>query len=194
MILSVLSYYEHTRTTNPSTTIETYLLLSVAFDAVQIRSLWLQQDMAIAVVLMAGLVTKTCLLCLESISKRSFLNHPYNQVSAESASGIFGRSFFYWLNGLLFLGSRSVLSLKDLPSINESLRSKNLYEQSKSRLGKGMAPTCGIRASFSVLSRPRPRKARIASRNTTMFQVVAYTCHTTTAGYDRVLLLTAPSH
>ena len=130
IVLNVLSYYEHTRTIRPSSTIEVYLLMSIAFDAVQVRSLWLQQDLAVASVLTTGLLVKVCLLLLETTGKRSFLTPPYTRLSTESTSGIFNRNLFYWLNGLFLLGSRAVLSLKDLPILNESLKSANLYEQS----------------------------------------------------------------
>ena len=139
IVLCVLSYYEHTRNARPSSTIETYLLISVAFDAVQVRSLWLQQDLIIATVLTAGLATKACLLCLESTGKKSLLNYPYSQLSAESTSGVFNRSLFYWLNPLFLLGSRSILTLKDLPSLTESLKSDKLYEQSSRYLRKSIA-------------------------------------------------------
>ena len=127
--LCILSYYEHLRSVRPSTIVETYVFFSVATDAVQVRTLWLQYDTVLAGVMSASLAIKIAILVLEARCKRQILMAPYAELSPETTSGFFSRSTFYWLNGLFRVGFASIIDLRDLPKLDSKLLSKSLREQ-----------------------------------------------------------------
>ena len=127
--LSALSHFEHSRTVRPSTMIEAYILLSGAFDVVQIRTLWLQLDKHIAAVYSTSLGVKILILVLEATEKRSFLSARYSTLSPEATSGIFSRSTFFWLNNLFKAGFRSSILLRDLPALDDDLLTDTLHDQ-----------------------------------------------------------------
>jgi hypothetical protein len=114
--LCALSFVEHRQSVRPSSLITLYLLFSVAFDAVQCRTLWLlpreQKLRTIASVLSVAIGFKLVLLFLEIAEKRSSLVHPWNRSPPESLSGAINRSFFWWLNALFRRGYKGVLSLE----------------------------------------------------------------------------------
>jgi hypothetical protein len=74
-----------------------------------------------ASVFMAAMTAKLRLLVLEVKSKRAFLKNPYDQLPTESTSGIFDRSYFWWLNPLFIRAFQSLLSFEDLPEIDVDL-------------------------------------------------------------------------
>lgn len=125
-----LSHLEHSRAIRPSSLINIYLLVSLSFDAVQVRTLYLKHvDSAILGLFTADIVIKVALLLLESKSKRSHLRAPYNSYSTETTSGIFNRSFFWWLNPVVFTGFRKILTLDDLFTSDPELLSEPLLQQ-----------------------------------------------------------------
>ena len=129
LILCVLSHLEHTRTVKPSTIVEVYIFFSGVFDAVQIRTLWLQGNTVLAAVMSAGLAVKIWILGLEMAGKRSFLAAPYTKVPPEMTSGVFSRCTFCWLNNLFKAGFYSNLSLQDLTPVDSRLSSVVLRNQ-----------------------------------------------------------------
>ena len=129
LILCVLSYLEHTRTVKPSTIVEVYIFFSGVFDAVQIRTLWLQRNTVLAAVMSAGLAVKFWILGLEMAGKRSFLAARYTELPPEMTSGVFSRCTFCWLNNLFKAGFYSNLSLQDLTPIDFQLSSVVLRSQ-----------------------------------------------------------------
>ena len=128
----LLSYLEHPRSVRPSSLLSLYLLFSLIFDIAQARTLFLRSDTHVAWVFLAVMVSKLFLLLLEARSKRSFLKPPYDQLPTESTSGIFERSYFWWLNPLFIHAFRGLLSFEDLPEIDidlASLRLGRLFEK-----------------------------------------------------------------
>lgn len=124
-----LSRFEHTRSVQPSFILSIYLLASVVFDAVQVRTLFLRNDKpAILGLFTANVAIKLALLVLESQSKRRYLRAPYNTYSPEATSGIFNRSFFWWINPILVTGFGKLLTLDDLFATDSSLKSEVLLE------------------------------------------------------------------
>jgi hypothetical protein len=125
-----LSRLEHSRTIQPSSLLNVYLLVSLIFDAVQVRTLYLKNvEPAILGLFTADLVIKAVLLVLESQSKRSHLKVPYNGYSPETTSGVFSRSFFLWLNPVVLTGFRKILTLDDLFKSDPELLSEPLFRQ-----------------------------------------------------------------
>lgn len=122
-----LSRLEHSRSVKPSFILNIYLLASVVFDAVQARTLFLKRDApAILGLFTTSIAIKFALLVVESRSKRRWLRAPYNSYSPEATSGIFNRSFFWWINPLLTRGFRKLISVEDLFTTDVSLKSEVL--------------------------------------------------------------------
>ncbi|KAK8001086.1 multidrug resistance-associated [Apiospora marii] len=132
--LAVLSHLEHAKSIRPSFIINTYLITTVIFDIARVRTQWLSQRSgdALAGVLTVSLAVKFVMSVLESIEKQSLLLESDRQYSPESTSGVVSRSWFWWLNSLLFAGFRKVLSLDDLPSIHEKVNSSRLSHRIQS--------------------------------------------------------------
>lgn len=119
-----LSRLEDSRSIHPSPLLNVYLLVSLALDTVQARTLFLRKDNpAILGLFTANIGVKVVLLLLESRSKRGYLRPPYNGYSPESMSGFFSKSFFWWLSPILATGFRRVLTLDDLFKPDESMLS-----------------------------------------------------------------------
>jgi len=128
--ICILSYLEHTRSIQPSEVLNLYLFFSVAFDAVQVRTLWLRNESStIAAVFTASMATKLVLLLLEMVEKRPFLLPGYQKLPLESTSGILNRSVFWWLNTLITHGARSILSLNDLEGLDYEMSTKTLFRR-----------------------------------------------------------------
>ena len=123
--LGVLSHFEHVKSIRPSFLITSYLIATVLLDAARIRTRWLGRDEAVAGVLTASLGVKCVIVALEAIDKRQLFGH-HESISSESTSGFISRSLFLWLNPLLAVGYKNVLSSDDLPQINENLDSEIL--------------------------------------------------------------------
>jgi ATP-binding cassette subfamily C (CFTR/MRP) protein 1 len=128
--LCLLSHQEHFRSIRPSTIINVYLLLTLPFDVVRARSLWLSgATTPIATVFTIALGIKIMMLITEAIEKRSILLDIYQNSSPETTSGIYSRSFFWWLNKLMTTGYRRVIQDKDLYPIDDEMKSAFLQNQ-----------------------------------------------------------------
>jgi hypothetical protein len=137
MAVAVLEIVEHSRIERPSSLISVYLLASVVTDCVQIRSLFLRQHSnSISGIFTASMTAKLILLLLESQSKRKYLKPKDSGHAPYDITGIFGRSFFWWLNPLFLLGSRNVIKLDDLGPLDEALQSERLLNLMKSAWDK----------------------------------------------------------
>ncbi|KAE9376415.1 ABC transporter-like protein [Stipitochalara longipes BDJ] len=125
--LSGLSYFEHTRNIRPSTIINAYLLLTLPFDAAQLRTRWLRgDDLAASGVASSVLAIKLLVLISEAIEKRKILSTPYTDSSPEATSGLYSRGVFWWLNSLFRLGFRNVVNEDDLFTVDRDLKSEAL--------------------------------------------------------------------
>jgi ATP-binding cassette, subfamily C (CFTR/MRP), member 1 len=124
-----LSLLEHSRAVQPSFLVSIYLLVSLSFDAVQARTLYLRHETGTILGLFtANIAIKAVLLLLESKNKRKCLKPPYNSYPPEAISGVFNRSFFWWLNPTLANGFRKLLTLDDLFKTDKKLISRHLQE------------------------------------------------------------------
>ncbi|KAL3301816.1 ABC transporter [Colletotrichum asianum] len=130
LALGVLSHTEHVRSIRPSTIICVYLVFSLAFDAVQCRTLWLLPGLQkLAAVFTASLTVKLAMFMLEVQGKRRFLIAALRNLSPDTTSGIIGRGFFWWLNGLMTRGFKATLSPAALYDIDEGLKSEELLQR-----------------------------------------------------------------
>ncbi|KAE9376787.1 putative ATP-binding cassette transporter [Stipitochalara longipes BDJ] len=126
--LCLLSHAEHLYSIRPSAIINVYLLITLIFDIARARTLWLHDAGAksLAAVFSSTIGVKVMVLVIEAVEKRSILLDRYQYFSPEVTSGIYSRSFFWWLNTLMRTGFRRVLSNEDLYPIEDNMTSRVL--------------------------------------------------------------------
>lgn len=128
--IAILTTLEHSRTNRPSTIITIYLIAAIMADVTQIRTLFDRKYVpTIARLAAASTGTKFIALILESWPKTSYLLPIDEPLGPEDISGPLARQTFWWLNPLLLLGNRSLLSVQDLPLLDQELLSEPLREQ-----------------------------------------------------------------
>ncbi|KAH8602264.1 P-loop containing nucleoside triphosphate hydrolase protein [Bisporella sp. PMI_857] len=137
ILLSILSYVEHSKAVHPSLILEAYLFFSLLFDTARARTLWLQQhNRGIAIVFIASLVAKSIIYIVEAFQKKSVLCRSYQNYPPEAVSGLLNRSFFLWLNTLFRKGYSKDLLLDDLFSLDKHLKAKYLQHLLESSWAK----------------------------------------------------------
>jgi hypothetical protein len=119
------------KSTRPSSLLTVYLLLSILFDATQIRTLWLTHRVAIAAVQSAIFGTKIAMLLLENREKTSYLKSPYKEYPPEATRGVIDLSFVWWLNRLFLTGCQKIIGSQDLFVLEPGLSSGNTGESLK---------------------------------------------------------------
>lgn len=119
----------------------TFLLATLLFDVARARTLWLRAETrlnyAIAQVFAATVVVKAFILVLEGLRKRRLLRPEYQSYPPEATSGIYSRSFFWWLNSLIRLGFSRVLGIDDLFVLDKHLEASYLQERFRLAWGSG---------------------------------------------------------
>lgn len=128
-ILFVLSTFEHSRSVAPSTIIGLYLVISVPFDAVRLRTHYLlgfHAATSIAAFLSLSLAVKCIVLVTEAVEKRSLLLRPYQDCPPEVTGSLYNTSVFWWLNPLLKVGFGKTLDVEDLFNLDQDLSSTNI--------------------------------------------------------------------
>ena len=65
---------------------------------------------------------KSITLFLEAAEKRPLLKKAYEQSPIESTSGVLSRVTFWWLNPVLWLGSKSQLTVESLPALDHDIQ------------------------------------------------------------------------
>jgi ATP-binding cassette subfamily C (CFTR/MRP) protein 1 len=126
----LLSPLEHSRSLRPSIVLNIYLLISIAFDSVQVRTLYLRNSpKAISALSAATVGIKITLFGLEALSKRRYLRFPYQNLSPETTSGIISLSLFWWLNPIFLRGLGRILTLNDLFITDQALLSRPLFQK-----------------------------------------------------------------
>lgn len=167
LALALLSFVEHQRTIRPSLITEFYLGLSLLFDSVRIRTLWLQRyNGTVAATTTASLVIKLILLWVEAVGKRRVLRPEWQRQSPEATSGLWGKLFFWWLNPLFLRGFARSLSMEDMLPLDKHLTSDYLYHtlhKAWSRMGdqRSLLAVYFIDLKWHLLSVVPPRLALI---------------------------------
>ncbi|KAL3712035.1 hypothetical protein TMatcc_000730 [Talaromyces marneffei ATCC 18224] len=135
--LGLLSHWEHRNTVRPSLLISTYLLLSCVLDAARARTQALiPGQTTVSSVLIGTIAVKGLALITEARDKTDILLADFSSSSSELRSNIFSRALFLWLNPLLLMGFRDVISSQDLPAIHEKLSSEKLVARVQSNWKK----------------------------------------------------------
>ncbi|KAB8290460.1 hypothetical protein EYC80_010891 [Monilinia laxa] len=130
--LCALSHLEHLHSVRPSALINSWLLLTLLFDIARARTLWLDYaDTSAAAVFTSALSVKIIVIIAEAIEKRHILLDRYRHTSPEVTSGIYSRSFFWWLNNLMTTGFQRIIRNEDLYPIDEKMSSQYLYARAQ---------------------------------------------------------------
>jgi ATP-binding cassette subfamily C (CFTR/MRP) protein 1 len=139
--LFVLTVLEHKKSIRPSSLVTIYLSAAIINDCVQLRTLILRGYVPSLVIISAlSVAAKSIAFALESLSKQSYLKPAEDgkEYGSEELTSFFGRRLFFWLNPLFLRGNRNILTLEDLPPLDQDLlsdriqrRSWNLWEKSK---------------------------------------------------------------
>lgn len=159
-IIIGLSYVEDIKSTSPSSLLTIYLILSILFDATQVRTLWLTHRVSIAAVQSAILGTKLAMLLLETREKTSYLKSPYKEYPPEATSGIVNRSFVWWLNRFFLTGYQKILGSRDLFALEPGLSSGDAGKRLKRAWEKhGLISSPGLDISYADTPQAKQRTA-----------------------------------
>ena len=103
--LCILSHTEHLYSLRPSAIINIYLIITLPLDVARSRTLWLNGAInSVASIFTSAIGVKVVILIAEAIEKNRILLDRYRYSSPEVTSGIYSRSFFWWLNSLMTTG------------------------------------------------------------------------------------------
>ncbi|KAJ5720496.1 uncharacterized protein N7483_008430 [Penicillium malachiteum] len=118
-----LSFLEDQRSTRPSDLLVVYFSLLVPLWAARLRSLWLIHTSSPCRILWTVIYAIVILVAfLESTQKTKVLRSSYKHVNVEQVSGFWWRSFFVWVVPFIKMGWSTILSVSDMPEVDESLQ------------------------------------------------------------------------
>jgi ATP-binding cassette, subfamily C (CFTR/MRP), member 1 len=138
--LPLLSHLEHLYSIQPSFLLNLSLSLSLLFDIVRVRTLWLAQYPTIAAIYTASIVLKLVWFYLESKNKKAFFINRTRQYGTEETRGLYSRSFFWWINQLFFSGFKGDLTVESLPDLDQALSSGEVHRAVIGRWVLGKSP------------------------------------------------------
>ena len=130
-IILLLSHFEDRKATRPSTLLNIYLVLSIIFDAAEVRTLWTIQYIHVAAVQSASIGVKIGMLFLEARQKGPYLLKPYKDYPPEATSGFWNLTFVWWLNRLFIIGFQKLMTTQDLFDIDRNLTSEVVGDRLK---------------------------------------------------------------
>ncbi|KAK3185969.1 hypothetical protein K4F52_005192 [Lecanicillium sp. MT-2017a] len=132
LLVTIIVALAHLYSLRSLAAISVYLTLTVLFDAAKTRSYFARDDTHdLAYASIAAAAIKGLLMILEEIPKRATITDEALRRSAsrEVVSGFWTRSFFVWLNELLLLGYRSIITMEDLESLGPEFSSETLHKK-----------------------------------------------------------------
>lgn len=125
--LQLLSHLEHLYSIQPSFLLNLFLSVSLLFDFARMRTLWLAEYTAIAIVYTIGALLKLIWFYLESRTKKTHFVNKTIQYGSEEIHSLYSRSFFWWINELFILGFQKNLSVESLPHLDQALSSNTVH-------------------------------------------------------------------
>ncbi|KAI0398870.1 ABC transporter [Xylaria palmicola] len=155
LAMIALSWAEHTANPRPSLTLEGYLILTLIFDIIQARTLWLTAAGPgwCASLFTASVATKGLSLAVEARHKTKWLAWDTREHSPEESCGIFGLALYSWLCRLFFTGSRTLLSIDNLYPLDKGLTAeavKHLELTSCWEQRSRLTPGSGLRLAWVI--------------------------------------------
>lgn len=133
-----LSHLEHIRSLRPSSILCLFFGLTIPFDLARLRTLHFIPDNRLITLLFAvSVVGKAIILVLESTEKRHLLKKAFEGSAIETTGGIINRCLFWWINALLWKGSKTTLTVESLPVLADDIREASDPQQLAERWDKG---------------------------------------------------------
>ncbi|KAK1835744.1 P-loop containing nucleoside triphosphate hydrolase protein [Podospora conica] len=129
-----LSALEHSRSLRPSIIFNSYLFLTLLFDIIVTRTLWLASrslyELTFTRLFTCSLAIKVVMLLFESAQKtRWLISWDVKAHSPEETAGVFGLGAFVWLNRLFLAGYQKVLTMDDLFPLDHGMISEKLHAE-----------------------------------------------------------------
>ncbi|PVH82064.1 P-loop containing nucleoside triphosphate hydrolase protein [Cadophora sp. DSE1049] len=133
LCISVLSYFEHSRSPRPPIVLNAYLFLTILLDITQTRTLWLasasSDEITFSGLFTTAVIIKSLIIILESQKKTRWLRWDTKEHSPEETSGLYSLGAFAWLNRLFLRGYTKVLTIEDLYPLDQSMASNVLQSK-----------------------------------------------------------------
>ncbi len=153
LVLLVLSDLEHVRSIRPSFLLQIFFTAIVLVDLPRIRTQWLlNNNSVVAAVFSITFALNVALLTVESLQKWKHSTLYPSNVSPEDYQGVFGRTFFTWLNPLFMEGYQRDLTMDDLCVVDNELKGETFYARLLRHWNTGMASLPQVEASFEKRS------------------------------------------
>ncbi len=128
LVLLAQSDFEHRRSIRPAGTLQAFFFFTIVLDLPRIRTQWLLDDNAlIASLSIVAFVLRIVLLFVESSQKWNHSSLPPESIAPEDRQGVFGRTFFTWLNPMFLHGYSNDLTMDDMIQIDDGLKGEVLY-------------------------------------------------------------------
>ncbi|KAF5626828.1 drug facilitator PEP5 [Fusarium tjaetaba] len=121
-LLCPLLYLERLRSIRPADLVVVFLIISSGCD----MALAIQEGFKGWMIPTTRIALKILLIATESRNKQRILKPLYSSQSPEELAGILSRTFFWWIIPILALGNQIILSVDDLPPIDQLLTSEKL--------------------------------------------------------------------
>jgi ATP-binding cassette subfamily C (CFTR/MRP) protein 1 len=118
----------------PSTLLNVYLFLTLLFDVAMLRTLWLMPSFSSSIREMytAAFAVKGAVVFLEAKEKQKYTVRT-KELSPEEFSGVYSRGLFWWLNKIIWAGTKHVLKPMDLYPITKDMTATILSQQFKEK-------------------------------------------------------------
>jgi ATP-binding cassette subfamily C (CFTR/MRP) protein 1 len=150
----LLSFLEDQRSVEPSVLLAIYFSGLVVLTIPRLRSLWLIPSINLCRGLLTGIYILTVLaFLLESSTKFRLLRATYQHVTREESIGFWGRSLFLWVNPIFHLGYSKILSLNEIPELDQDLQSDVALEKLEIAWASSRSEFRLIKAVFRAYSR-----------------------------------------
>ncbi|KAJ3492561.1 hypothetical protein NLG97_g5309 [Lecanicillium saksenae] len=124
LVMILVSFLEHARSRRTSALLNFYVFLTLLFDIVRARTLWLSAqnhlEDVFARVFTVSIGLKALVLALETRNKERWITWN-GEHSPEETSGIFGLAVLSWLKQLFLRGFRGTLQFQDLYGLDRAL-------------------------------------------------------------------------
>ncbi|KAF2715971.1 P-loop containing nucleoside triphosphate hydrolase protein [Polychaeton citri CBS 116435] len=160
--LCPLLLLEHSRSIRPSDLAVTYLVPSLGCDFIRLGQLADENGVTptTSLLVMSSCIG-TVLLVMESKGKATLLKDNRGQWPPEQLAGMINRTTLWWINSILVLGNRRILTMDNLPPIDQELSSETLrlralqtWDQRAKPEGKLTLPTVIARSMLPQFLSP----------------------------------------
>ncbi|KAF5859185.1 hypothetical protein ETB97_003197 [Aspergillus alliaceus] len=173
------SFLEDQRSVRPSDILVLYLSMTVICAIAPLRSLWLigPTNTVTGIWTAIFVITIAC-LCVESVQKSRVLRLESDRPTKEQICGFWTRSLFIWLLSFFRVGFSQVLSIADIPEVDNDLRAQMTGDKLRKAWESSRGKHRLLRATFtayrfSCLSAIVPRLALSAFTFSQPFLITA---------------------